>query len=104
MADPPTKIPPRSYLPRFKVRPFFNSQAELSLQPSSKERRRPSITGMWFVNFFSSGAVWDHGFDIWHSDGTEILNDNGYPPAAGNVCLGVWRQTSHNTYKLKHPA
>jgi hypothetical protein len=20
------------------------------------------------------------------------------------VCLGVWRQTGHNTYKLKHPA
>ena len=83
-----------------QVTPLQKSEAEA--QPSS-DNIRPAITGLWFVNFFSAGAVWDQGFDMWHSDGTEILNDNSVPPSVGNVCLGIWKQTSHNTYKLRHP-
>jgi hypothetical protein len=29
---------------------------------------------------------------------------NGLPPALGNVCLGVWKQTGPRTSKLKHMA
>ena len=56
-------------------------------------------------NFSSPRAcLYDEGFDVWHADGTEILNDNGVPPAQGNVCLGVWKKTGPRTYKLKHLA
>ncbi len=62
-----------------------------------------SIVGMWKVSFTFGGQVFDEAFEVWHSDGTEILNDYT-DPVEGNVCLGVWRQTGPRTYKLKHPA
>lgn len=60
-----------------------------------------AIVGLWRVRFLSDGDVVDEGFDIWHSDGTEVLNDNPNP-ATGNVCVGVWVQTGARTFKLKH--
>jgi hypothetical protein len=48
--------------------------------------------------------LYDEGFDQWHSDGTEMRNDNGVPPSLGNVCLGVFKKTGHRTYQLRHPA
>jgi hypothetical protein len=62
-----------------------------------------SITGLWDLKFIADGQVVDEGFDQYHSDGTEILNDTP-PPAAGNVCLGVWAKTGARTLKLKHPS
>jgi len=62
-----------------------------------------SIVGLWNVNFVSGGVSVDQGFDLWNSDGTEILNDTP-PPATGNVCLGVWTKTGPISYKLKHPS
>ncbi|MGA2184824.1 MAG: hypothetical protein ABSH47_17530 [Bryobacteraceae bacterium] len=62
-----------------------------------------SIVGLWQITFVSGGQVVDVGFDAWHSDGTEMLNDTP-PPATGNVCLGVWTQSGRMTYKLKHPS
>jgi hypothetical protein len=72
---------------------------------SSAHGRRPLITGLWFVTFYSNGVAFDQGFDVWHSDGTEILNDNGPPEppwSTGAFCMGVWKFIGHNTYKLKH--
>lgn len=63
-----------------------------------------SIVGLWHVVFVSGGQQFDEGFDQWHSDGTEILNDNAVPPAEGNVCLGVFTRTAPGTYSLNHPA
>ena len=66
----------------------------------------PSIVGLWSVTFSSDGAVFDQGFDQWHSDGTEILNDNVAPAPAnstGNLCVGVYQKTGAASYKLKHP-
>jgi hypothetical protein len=63
--------------------------------------KAPSIVGLWMVAFLSNGQVVDQGFDAWHGDGTETLND-AVPPSTGNVCLGVWEQTGSLTYKLKH--
>lgn len=60
-----------------------------------------AIVGLWRATFVSDGQVVDEGFDIWHSDGTEVLNDNPNP-ASGNVCLGVWSQTGARSFKLKH--
>jgi hypothetical protein len=62
-----------------------------------------SITGLWDVQFISDGQVVDEGFDQYHFDGTEILNDTP-PPSVGNVCLGVWAKTGAQTLKLKHPS
>ena len=63
--------------------------------------REPSIVGLWKVAFLAGGQVIDQGFDAWHADGTETLNDF-VPPTTGNVCLGVWERTGARTYKLKH--
>ena len=62
-----------------------------------------SIVGLWKLTVTSGGQTVDVGFDAWHSDGTEILNDYTNP-IEGNVCLGVWKQVGPRTYKLKHPS
>ncbi|HEY3137319.1 MAG TPA: hypothetical protein VGL29_14925 [Blastocatellia bacterium] len=62
-----------------------------------------SIVGLWDVQIIIDGEVVDEGFDQYHSDGTEILNDTP-PPATGNVCLGVYSKTGKRTIKLKHPS
>lgn len=61
------------------------------------------ITGLWLSTFKIGGEIADEGFDVWNSDGTEILNDTP-PPATGNVCLGTWVRTGSNAYKLYHPS
>jgi hypothetical protein len=61
------------------------------------------IVGLWRVTFVSDGQVVDEGFDAWHGDGTETLNDTP-PPSTGNVCLGVWVQNGARAFKLKHPS
>src|SRR5690349_9731514 len=56
------------------------------------EDHRPLITGLWQVTLVAAdGTVVDVGFDAWHADGTETLNDAS--PVSHNVCLGVWQQT-----------
>jgi hypothetical protein len=62
-----------------------------------------SIVGLWLTTFTSQGQIVDQGFDMWTSDGLEVLNDTP-PPATGNVCLGTWVRVSPNTYLLKHPS
>ena len=65
-----------------------------------------SIVGLWHVLFVSGGQVFDEGYDQWHSDWTEILNDTAPPqPAngAGTICLGVYKKTGPRAFKLKHP-
>lgn len=62
-----------------------------------------SIVGLWRVAFVSGGQTVDEGFDTWHSDGTELLNDTP-APSTGNVCMGVWAQTARSTFKLYHPS
>ena len=66
------------------------------------------IVGFWKVDFISEGnsgipdgTVLDAGFAQWHSDGTEILNSS-WPPAIGNLCLGVRERTRPSQYKLNH--
>jgi hypothetical protein len=61
------------------------------------------ITGLWKVVLVSDSKTVDVGFEQWHSDGTEMLNDTP-PPASGNVCLGTWEKTGPRTYSLVHPA
>lgn len=70
-------------------------------EPTIKERpEHPIIVGLWKVTFSVGGQVTDVGFDAWHSDGTEVLND--VSPISHNVCLGAWVQVGTRTFKLKH--
>jgi hypothetical protein len=69
--------------------------------PNKGSDRDVSIVGLWKIAFLQDGQVVDEGFDAWHGDGTETLNDS-VPPSTGNVCLGVWVKTGKRTYKLKH--
>ena len=62
----------------------------------------PPIVGLWSVNFFAGGHLIDFGYQVWHSDGTEILNSGGRAPATENFCMGVWTQTALNKYALNH--
>jgi hypothetical protein len=73
---------------------------------------QPVVVGMWHVKMvaetvsegvpFSPGTEFDAGFQQWHSDGTEMLNSGGRPPATGSFCMGVWEQTGPRTFKLNH--
>lgn len=72
-------------------------------EASSQNGDDQTIVGLWDVKFISDNQVVDEGFDQYHSDGTEILNDTP-PPATGNVCLGVYENTGPRTLKLKHPS
>jgi hypothetical protein len=55
-------------------------------QPAAEVREMDdgpaSIVGLWSVTFFvgRSSSVWDQGFEQFHSDGTELNNDNSVPP------------------------
>lgn len=62
-----------------------------------------TIVGLWDIKFIAENQVVDEGFDQYHSDGTEILNDTA-PPPTGNVCLGVYEKTGARSLKLRHPS
>lgn len=89
---------PASTMASSSVVPSRNANVPLSAGPNAA-----SIVGLWKVTVYSGGQIVDVGFDAWHSDGTEILNDYT-DPVEGNVCLGVWKQIGPRTYKLKHPS
>ena len=70
-------------------------------ESSPADKSDNSIVGLWDVTFISGGQLYDEAFDVYHSDGTELMNDIP-PPALGNVCLGVWAKTGARSIKLKH--
>lgn len=82
-------------------------------QPGSllqiSDREDDPIVGMWHVTFTAEtnpqgppdGTPIDNAMVVWHPDGTEIMNSNR-PAQDGNFCLGVWKKTGTNTYKLNH--
>jgi hypothetical protein len=85
---------------------FLQGQVNTVSSSAENTKEDVSIVGLWHVFFVSGGQPFDEGFDAWHSDGTEILNDTAPPqPAngAGTVCLGVYKKTAPATYKLRHP-
>ena len=67
------------------------------------------IVGMWHVTFTAQGneagppdgAPIDNALATWHSDGTELMN-SARPPQDGDFCMGIWKRTGKNTYKLNH--
>jgi hypothetical protein len=69
------------------------------------------IVGMWHVTFTAQGnpsgppdgTQIDNALATWHSDRTEIMN-SARPPQDGDFCMGVWKKTGSNAYKLNHVA
>ena len=61
-----------------------------------------AIVGMWSVTLSANGGTFDWGYQVWHGDGTEIMNSGSRAPATENFCLGVWAQTGPFSYKLNH--
>jgi hypothetical protein len=63
-----------------------------------------SLVGLWNSEFLLGDGPdrYDQSFQTIHADGTEMMVSNGLPPALGNVCVGIWKQTALRTYKLKH--
>lgn len=78
--------------------PALSARAELPEHGSNA-----SIVGLWKTTFTSGGQVVDQAFEIFHSDGTEMMVDTA-PPASDNVCVGVWAQVSGLGVKLNHPS
>jgi hypothetical protein len=59
------------------------------------------IVGLWHVVYTAGGKLFNETLDQWHSDGTEF--ENAFlPPAAGDICFGVWKGTGPHTVKLHH--
>ncbi len=74
----------------------------LAKAPATRQRGGdPSIVGLWQVNFTSGGQVVDQAYEVFHSDGTEMMVDTA-PPASDNVCVGVWAQVDGLEFKLNH--
>lgn len=61
-----------------------------------------SIVGMWSFKMTAGSATVDFGYTQWHSDGTELMNSGGRPPATENFCMGVWRQVAPSRFHLNH--
>ena len=71
-----------------------------------------SIVGLWHTvltansaspsgNFPPTPFQFVESFRTWHADGTEF--DNAFlPPAGGNICFGVWKETGHGSVKVHH--
>jgi hypothetical protein len=73
--------------------------------PAVEPRGKGSATidGLWKTTFSSGGQVVDQAFEVFHSDGTEVMVDTA-PPSSGNVCVGVWVRTNGLTFQLNHPS
>ena len=87
-----------------RVRPMMLKAPAAFARPADPPPgQEPSVAGLWSVQFTVDGQVVDEGFDMWHNDGTELLND-AVTPSSGAVCVGVWTKTAPFTYSLKHPS
>jgi len=92
----------------FAAQPLPLQQESASDSTPDREPRSgdkpPSITGLWKAVYVSGGTVFNVGFNIWHSDGTEWALDSVSPPFQGNTCAGVWEQIGRRKYRTIHPA
>jgi len=85
-----------AYAPMFQ--PAGSTQESAADPPRAADA---SIVGLWQVNFISGGQIVDQAYEVFHSDGTELMVDTS-APASDNVCVGVYVQTVGLAYKLNH--
>lgn len=96
-------FPARSAFQEMRATPAFQEMRAPAQDADGLFAAEQTIVGLWDVKFIFNNEVVDEGFDQFHSDGTEILNDTP-PPATGNVCLGVYKTPATSSIKLKHPS
>ena len=98
------KIAPPARMSASAARMMFQSAASPSRTkavPNPLQFLEP-IAGLYDVTLTApDGSVVDHGYSVWHADGSEIMN-SGRPAGDTNFCLGTWAQTGARTYKLNH--
>jgi hypothetical protein len=100
---------------QYSNRPVLASVTEVALKPrllrplpAPGEAARAgdgsdaSVVGLWKITILVNRQPVDEAFEVWHSDGTEMLIDQT-PPVMGNVCLGTYEQTGLRVYVLTHP-
>lgn len=79
-----------------------SSMQQDSRSPGDKaSNSKPSIVGLWHIQFTVGGQTIQEAYQIWNAGGTEVHNPN-VDPRSGNVCLGVWKHAAHGAYKLAH--
>lgn len=61
----------------------------------------PSIVGLWHIRFLVGDQQIQEAFQIWSTGGTEVHNPN-VDPRGGSVCLGAWKETAPQTFRLTH--
>jgi hypothetical protein len=92
---------------KYKLVPqSWNRQSGLFLPVSATA---DPIVGMWHVTLTAQGneagphdgTPIDNGINIWHSDGTEILNSDR-PAQDGNICIGIWEKAGKSKYRVNH--
>src|SRR5262249_20241284 len=90
----------------FPRSPAFQTQKTRQQSSEGAVVGEASIVGLWHIQFLSpDGEVVNEGFDQFHSDGTEILNDIHQPTPAngsGTICLGVFESKGNGTYGVMH--
>jgi hypothetical protein len=69
------------------------------LSPSVQAAGRPSIVGLWNVQYFQGTQFLFQTYDQWHSDGLEFEVNSIAP---GAVCQGTFKQASDGTVHLFH--
>jgi hypothetical protein len=87
-------------------------QAAVFTPVSDQSSGSASIVGLWEFEVraaidegpFRKGDLLDWGLATWHDDGTEIQFSAGRPYDAGDVCMGVWKQTGRDKFHLNHMA
>ena len=88
--------------PQFAQPRLLQAAYVLNADWDDHERREEPIVGFWHVKFVDGGMEIDAGYSQWHSDGTEIMNSGGRPPATNDFCLGVWKKVGERSFKLNH--
>ena len=79
-----------------------NSPAMPWMEHQEDGNWQPTIVGLWHVVYTQSdGSPFNQTFKMWHSDGIEFENAI-LPPAGGDICYGVWKQTGSRSVKLHH--
>ena len=89
---------------RAPVKALAPPKLAFAVPPGPAGSGSASIVGLWTVAFHVGDGpeIWDQGFEQFHADGTELTIDTAVPPAAGNVCVGVWDRVGARGVKLHH--
>lgn len=80
------------------------SKARMLRVDSEDGNGQNAIVGMWHFQFWAPDGTTevDAGYQVWHTDGTEITNSGLRAPKTGDFCLGVWERLKDHTFQLNH--